>query len=174
MRKCKCGNDVANNAKACPKCGHRFTSGPVKFLAWFCFIIFGIIIIGIIAAENSGNSPAIAQSTPSQSRPSTPVAAPAPAPKTKPADLVAARKAYAKLLDQQLLDMGIESKTYTMGAQAKTLVIEDALAGRVRQNAIQKNDALFDNLHSLGFSRLEYTNALEGDLSYAAVWKITP
>lgn len=173
MRKCKCGNDVANNAKACPKCGHRFTSGFVKFLAWFCLIVFGIMIVGIIAAENSGNPPAVAQSMASTPA-SKPVTTPAPAPKKTPADLIAARKTYAKVIDQQLLDMGIESKTYTMGAQAKTLVIEDALAGRVRQNAIQKNDALFDNLRTLGFTRLEYTNSFEGEMNYAVVWDIKP
>jgi hypothetical protein len=84
------------------------------------------------------------------------------------------RKDYAKLIDQRLLTMGIESKTYTAGPQAKTLVIEDALAGRVRENAIQQNNDMFDNLKALKFSRLEYTNGFEGDLNFDVYWTIKP
>jgi hypothetical protein len=165
MRKCKCGNQVANNAKACPQCGHRFTSGFVKFLAWSFLVVCVISFIGVLAGTDSPST---------QSAPVV-AAAPPPPPKPKtPAELVAIRKAYAKVIDKQLLDMGIESKTYTSGAHAKTLVIEDALAGRVRQNSIQQNGKLFDNLRTLGFSRLEYTNGFEGDLSYDVVWTITP
>jgi hypothetical protein len=53
MRECECGNQVAYNARSCPKCGHRFTSGPVKFLAWFIGII---IVMGILGAIFAGNS----------------------------------------------------------------------------------------------------------------------
>jgi hypothetical protein len=52
---------------------------------------------------------------------------------------------------------------------AKTLVIEDGLAGRVRQNSIQQNDTLFDNLRALGFAHLKYTNSVESDLNYGVV-----
>jgi len=51
MRKCECGNQVADNAKACPKCGHRFTSGPVKFLAWFFGISIGFGVLGAIIGQ---------------------------------------------------------------------------------------------------------------------------
>jgi hypothetical protein len=166
MRKCKCGNQVADNAKACPQCGHRFTSGSVKFLGWFLLVVFVLAVIGAVNSPNTTqvSPPSVAAIPP-----------PAPAPKTKtPAELIATRKAYAKVIDQQLLDMGIESKTYTTGAQAKTLVIDDALAGRVRGNAIRQNDELFDNLRTLGFSRLEYINGFEGDLSYDVAWTIKP
>jgi len=50
MKKCKCGIQVGNNARACPKCGHRFTGGPVKFLAWF--IIAGAVLFGVKAMMN--------------------------------------------------------------------------------------------------------------------------
>src|ERR1700758_5265984 len=54
MRQCECGNQVANNAKACPKCGHRFTGGIVKFLAWFFGILMGLgILVAIIGESNS-------------------------------------------------------------------------------------------------------------------------
>jgi hypothetical protein len=52
MRTCECGNQVANNARSCPKCGHRFTSVPAKFLAWFIGII---IVMGVLAAILAGN-----------------------------------------------------------------------------------------------------------------------
>ncbi len=45
MRACVCGNRVANNARTCPKCGHRFTSGTVKAVAWFLGISVGLAIL---------------------------------------------------------------------------------------------------------------------------------
>lgn len=67
MRKCNCGNDVARNARFCPKCGHRFTSAPVKVLAWFFGIVFVLMLIGALGSQFSeDNSP----TTPSQ--PQTP------------------------------------------------------------------------------------------------------
>jgi hypothetical protein len=54
------------------------------------------------------------------------------------------------------------------------LVIEDALAGRVRQNSIQQNDTLFDRLRALGFAHLKYTNSVESDLNYGVGWTIKP
>jgi septal ring factor EnvC (AmiA/AmiB activator) len=83
------------------------------------------------------------------------------------------RIAAATALDQQLLDMGIESATTTRGANADVLVIKDALAGRVRTNAIQKNGALFDNLKSLGFKKLNYGNGFDDDLGYNVSWDLT-
>jgi len=165
MRKCKCGNEVASNGKFCPKCGHRFTSGLVRGLAWFIGLI---TLISIIAISQSGTNSYAPQSPTVQAATSAPVKPPTPAEK------VALRKAYAKVIDQQLLDTGIESRTYTVGADAKTLVIEDALAGRVRQNSIQQNDNLFDNLRTLGFTHLKYTNNFESELNYGVVWTIKP
>ena len=63
MRTCVCGNQVARNAKACPKCGHRFTSGITKVFAWFLGVCIFIGIIGsMMEKSSSGNS---AQSAPS-------------------------------------------------------------------------------------------------------------
>ena len=167
MRNCKCGNSVANNAKFCPKCGNRFTGSFTKLLAGFLIFTAMVAVIAIVSAESGSGVP-----------PSSPVAA-APTPPVKPrpksaVQMIAARKTYAQVIDQQLLDMGIESKTYTAGADAKTLVIEDVLAGRVRQNAIQQNDALFQNLRDLGFTRLKYTNGYTDDLGYGVEWTIKP
>jgi uncharacterized iron-regulated membrane protein len=174
MRKCKCGNDVANNARFCPKCGHRFTSRFTKFMAWTCVVLFGfVILVAIIASNSSGPQVSSASPVVAATQPPTPAKPAKPkTPAQIAADQIAARKAYAKVIDQQLLDMGIESETYTAGAQARTLVIKDALAGRVRQNGIQKNDQLFDNLRTLGFTRLEYTNGFDSDLSYDVYWTI--
>lgn len=56
MRKCKCGNQVARNAKFCPQCGHRFASRAVKFLAGFCGLIILIAIIGAVASQDDQSS----------------------------------------------------------------------------------------------------------------------
>jgi hypothetical protein len=64
MRKCNCGNDVADNARMCPKCGHRFTSRAVKMLAWF---------IGLMAA--CGLLAVMLSNGPSAPTPSTPTSA---------------------------------------------------------------------------------------------------
>jgi hypothetical protein len=51
MRKCKCGNDVASNAKACPKCRHRFTGAFGKLVAWIFAGVLGLMILaGIIGS----------------------------------------------------------------------------------------------------------------------------
>jgi hypothetical protein len=53
MRKCTCGNPVANNATVCPHCGHRFTRGSVKVLAWLIGIMGFLGIIDL--ATHSSN-----------------------------------------------------------------------------------------------------------------------
>jgi hypothetical protein len=62
MRKCKCGNDVAANAKACPKCGHRFTSP----LTWAIVAIVGLMIAAAIIGSftGGGGQPAQPASSP--------------------------------------------------------------------------------------------------------------
>jgi hypothetical protein len=32
MKECNCGNQIANNADSCPKCGHEFSGGAKKAL----------------------------------------------------------------------------------------------------------------------------------------------
>jgi hypothetical protein len=65
MRNCKCGNAVADNARSCPKCGHRFTSGPVLALAWFFGIVGVVAFIGM--SSNSGtNAPSPPTPSPTQ------------------------------------------------------------------------------------------------------------
>ena len=95
-----------------------------------------------------------------------------PAVKLTKDQAIAARKAYAKVIDGQLLDMGIESTTFTSGPDASTLTIKDVLAGRVRANAISKNGNLFDQLRALGFKELKYTNGFESDLYFGMHWKL--
>jgi len=77
------------------------------------------------------------------------------------------------VIDQQLLELGIESKTFTQGAQAKTIVIQDVLAGRVRDNSPGKNSTMFEQLKALGFTRLNYTTGFEGDLYEGFTWDLT-
>jgi hypothetical protein len=79
MRKCKCGNDVARNAKFCPKCGHQFkVSGAVTLLA---LVIVGLMIWGFIKAAGVGSDP-------------TPTAA-APPPPTREQNIAQAKQEKA-------------------------------------------------------------------------------
>jgi hypothetical protein len=172
MRNCKCGNAVANNAKFCPKCGHRFTSTSSLVIAWVLGI-FGVFVILMMSLANSGSTSTGGSVVPSPTP--TPTQPPAK-PKTTAqmaAGQVAVRKAYAKVIDEQLLEMGIESKTFTQRAQAKTIVIQDALCGRVRANSLGKNSTMFEQLKALGFTRLNYTNGFESDLYEGFTWDLT-
>ncbi len=72
MRKCNCGNDVANNARTCPKCGHRFTRGPVKFLAWFLGITVGLGVLGAIIGQMGESPSSSAVITDTKGRPVSP------------------------------------------------------------------------------------------------------
>ena len=131
------------------------------------FGIFGIFVILMMSFANVGSNSTGGSTAPS------PATQPPAKPKT-PAQIaagqVAARKVYAKVIDQQMLESGIESKTLTQGAQAKTIVIQDVLAGRVRANSLGKNSTMFEQLKALGFTRLNYTNGFEGDLYEGFTW----
>jgi hypothetical protein len=88
MKKCKCGNDVARNAKACPKCGHRFTGTFTKSLA----VLFGIIVVmAIIGGALGGGSGDSASTTNATNNP----AAPPPSPEQRAAQEAARQKAAA-------------------------------------------------------------------------------
>lgn len=64
VKKCDCGNQCAGNAKFCPKCGYRFTSGFVKFLA---VIIGGFFLLTLAVSSSVPSTPNAAQvQTPSQ------------------------------------------------------------------------------------------------------------
>jgi hypothetical protein len=119
------------------------------------FLGMGIVLVvglGVIV-ENSLNNRQVEIATAN--------AASAPLPKLTEPEKIAARKAYAKKLDSQLLDMKIESRTVTTGVKADTLVIEDALAGRVRAREIGQNAVLRAEMIALGFRELKYTNGDE-------------
>lgn len=60
MKACKCGNQCADNARSCPKCGYRFTHPLTKAIAGF----FALIIILMIIGAAIGNNPSTT-STPS-------------------------------------------------------------------------------------------------------------
>lgn len=127
----------------------------MKKLAVFLIVIVGVIVVAIIVNSPSPTA-AVQASNP------IPVAVKPPT----PADLVAARKAYAKVIDLQLLDMSIESNTRTDGPQATTLVIHDALAGRVRAHQLAQNAQLFEQLRALKFKKLVYTDGEDSDFSW--------
>ena len=63
MRDCTCGHQVANNARVCPKCGHRFTSTITKSVAVFIALTFVIIVIAVISNSEKSVVP-IRQTSP--------------------------------------------------------------------------------------------------------------
>ena len=57
MKKCKCGQMVASNARVCPHCGNRFTHPFVKALAWFIGVTFSLtVIMAIISGSQNHNA----------------------------------------------------------------------------------------------------------------------
>jgi hypothetical protein len=74
MRTCVCGNQVARNAKACPQCGHRFTSSMVKALAWFFGVcIFFGILVSISSNGNNSQPSSPTEKAASSAAPPSPV-----------------------------------------------------------------------------------------------------
>jgi hypothetical protein len=70
MRECKCGNGVADNARTCPKCGHRFTSLPVKMLAWF-FVLMAALVVLVLIVSNSSDTPSSYKPAPASPQPTS-------------------------------------------------------------------------------------------------------
>jgi hypothetical protein len=67
MKTCKCGNQVARNARFCTKCGHRFTHPFIKFVA----VSLGFFALLIVIAVIAGGSGEQHSSTPTTARPTT-------------------------------------------------------------------------------------------------------
>jgi hypothetical protein len=53
MKTCKCGKQIASNARTCPFCGHRFTH-PFTMLIAVMFV--GVIVLAFIGAMISNTS----------------------------------------------------------------------------------------------------------------------
>jgi hypothetical protein len=182
-----CGAQVLGSGQFCNRCGSGAAAPPVVVqrknhpFVTLLAVAFGffalLIIIGIVSTSSREDAPAASASATAPASASTSKSATADvgaAPRLTKAQQaaqdIAVRKAYAKVLDQQLLDQGIESQTYTVGNDAKTLVIKDVLAGRVRVNALRQNSALFEQVRALGFKHLKYENGLEDELYFGVHW----
>jgi len=161
MHKCKCGNQVASNARFCPHCGKRFTHPFVRALAGLSVLFIG----GAFFYALSGPGPVPAPK-PAAPAASSPAAGKAVQKKPAVADQEQGRKTYAELVDTTLLDSGIESRTVATGPAHSTLIIHDALAGRVRARAVSN---LVDAARGFGFKKLVYTN----DYETTFVWDLT-
>ncbi len=74
MKRCKCGNQCAPNARTCPKCGHRFTSGLTKFVAWTFGIFLGLGVLGAIIGSIGNDSPTPPQANRTPPSPTSPQA----------------------------------------------------------------------------------------------------
>src|SRR5260370_24841985 len=129
-----CGASVNPTAKFCVGCGRpiavtlvpgvpkKKTHPLVMIMAGLFIVFFALVLFGMLINAIVGNQPArTAQTT------IAPHASPSPTPQLtqaqQRAEDIAVRKAYAKVIDKQLIELGIESETYTTGADATTMVI---------------------------------------------------
>jgi hypothetical protein len=155
MRKCKCGNQVARNAKACPQCGHRFTSGTVKFLGWFIVIVFALgglgAMIGGSDSQSSANTPPAA---------TAPAAAPTvpPTPQQVAKIKIAARQDYAKELEKSLLSKGLDAHVTVVGQGIDTLRISWAAMSRPVVYNMINSEGTQKEIPSLGFKKIIFTD----------------
>ncbi|MGH9685308.1 MAG: hypothetical protein ACRD4S_17060 [Candidatus Acidiferrales bacterium] len=173
MKTCKCGKQLDSSATVCPGCGKKHASFLKKLAA---AIIVGIAVLCFIAMNK----------TPDGTDAATPVAATRPATPSKPQTaaerrqsaqalrgrMISMRKAAAAKIDSTLLDGGIESTTLVAGPDDTTLIIEDALAGRVRAKQIG-DSAIVAELQALGFKKLIYTNDEIDELAETFTWDLT-
>jgi|SRR5580704_2445800 hypothetical protein len=166
---CKIG--IIGNQEVCPACGHQLLQKRHIYLLGVLGAAIVLAFVGIALNNSDNTSPA--PPTPSPA-PASPVAPPIPPKPPTVAEQIAARKDFADSIDQNLLDMGIESKTYTQGPQAKTLVIQDVLASRVNARVLGNNSVLFDQMKALGFTKLRYTDGFEdSDMHVGFTWDLT-
>ncbi|MFZ3212899.1 MAG: hypothetical protein WA188_15460 [Terriglobales bacterium] len=56
MKTCKCGKQVASNARVCPGCGHRFTHPFVMFLAAVLGIILVMAFFGAVIGPSTSTT----------------------------------------------------------------------------------------------------------------------
>jgi hypothetical protein len=133
----------------------------LKGIAAVFVILIGLLILGVIIAGNAGRPV-----------PASPTAVQDSTPKKPPteAEMIALRREYAKVIDKQLLESGIESTTTTSGAKATVLIINDALAGRVRVHTLSSNGKLFEQLRALQFQTLKYTDGSDETFT----WDLKP
>ena len=65
MRKCECGNSVANNARFCPECGRHFTNTAKKFFMIILAVpVLFLILVAILAEIYSSNRTPITAAAP--------------------------------------------------------------------------------------------------------------
>ncbi|SRR6266566_3540972 len=64
MKKCKCGQMIASNARVCPHCGNRFTHPFVKGLAWLMGITVVLFWITLIVGSRHPSTQTTSGATP--------------------------------------------------------------------------------------------------------------
>lgn len=80
----------------------------------------------------------------------------------------AARIAFAKTVEDQMLDQGFDFSVVAVGARHTTLRITLALASKVGAHQISKNTQMLETARQLGFQRMELTDGFES----AWTWKL--
>lgn len=85
---------------------------------------------------------------------------------------IAARKEYAKKLEQQFLEQRMDTTVTATGTKATTLSIKWVLASRVSAHDLA-NAGLVDQAKSLGFKSVVFFNGFESELAERWVWDLT-
>ena len=80
----------------------------------------------------------------------------------------AARIAFAKTVEDQMLDQGFNFDVVAVGARHTTLRVTWALATKVEAHQISQNTEMFENARALGFKRMELTDGFESEWA----WKL--
>jgi hypothetical protein len=84
------------------------------------------------------------------------------------ATLVQLRQEYARTIETQLLDKGLDVTANTYGPKHTTLRLRYVLAGRVFVHQLGKNEEMFRTLREFGFRKLVVTDGYD----FTATWDL--
>ncbi len=171
MKRCKCGNECAGNAKICPKCGHRFTHILTKFIA----VVFGLGLLGAIFGGHSSSSEN--STLPNTTSPSTQAVSAKPVKLLTPAELEAARKraavanehsqeqariAYAKFMENNLLRANFNVDVVAYGPKHQYLEMKWVLASKsLAFNFTEQQQDALSQMKSEGFKKFTITDGYD-------------
>ena len=85
---------------------------------------------------------------------------------------IAARKAYASTLENNMLDRGVNMTITAIGKGATTLRLEYVLTSKVAAHALGKNDQFWTEVRGFGFKKVLMTNGFESSLGETWTWKV--
>jgi FKBP-type peptidyl-prolyl cis-trans isomerase len=85
--------------------------------------------------------------------------------------MIAARKEFARKLETNYLDNGLNIDVTAEGPKAQVLKIKYALTSKVLAHQIEKGD-LLETAKTLGFTKVRLTNGFESSLAEGYTWTL--